>query len=388
MKFEPSDRVKALPPYVFVELARKKRTLIESGADVIDFGIGDPERPPPDFIINRLRETIDVNANHRYTLVTGCPQFRKQAAEFFKARYGVGLDPEREILTLVGSKEGVGHLPLAVVNPGRGVLVPNPGYPPYRAVTIFAGGVPHDLPLSEERDWLPDLEAISADVADNTVLMFLNYPNNPTGACAPREFLEHAVAWARKHDIIIASDAAYNEMYFDEQPASILEFPGAREIAVEFHSTSKTFNMTGWRQAFVAGNPDILVALRQVKANLDSGQFAPIQEGAVAAYAGWDRPEMHESRAMYAERSRFLASSLRDVGFRVPEPRATFYVWAGVPDGYDSASAVDKLLDEAHVVGVPGYGFGTAGEGYIRFATTVDLDRTRDAIDRIRKITW
>jgi LL-diaminopimelate aminotransferase len=389
MRFEPTDRIKALPPYLFVEIDRKKRALVEAGKDVIDFGIGDPERPTHRFIVDRLKQAAEDPANHRYPLGHGCPGFRRQAAEFFERRYGVTLDPQREILTLIGSKEGIGHLPLAVVNPGQGVLIPNPGYPAYRATTIFAGGVPHDLPLTEERGWLPDLDAIPADVAGNTVLMYLNYPNNPTGACASREFLERALAFARKHEIVLAHDAAYNEMYFgDERPPSILEIRGARETAIEFHSTSKTFNMTGWRLGFAAGNPDVLAALAKIKSNLDSGQFAAVQEAGIAAYAGFDRPELHEARATYAERARVLAAGLREVGFRVAQPRATFYVWAAVPTGYDSTTAANRLLEEANVIGVPGHGFGSCGEGYLRFATTVDLDRTRAALSRIRELKW
>lgn len=389
MKFQSAERIKALPPYLLVEIDRKKRALLEAGRDVIDFGVGDPERPTHRFIVDRLREAVEDPANHRYPLAHRCPGFRRQAAEFFERRYGVTLDPDREILTLIGSKEGIGHLPLAVVDPGQGVLIPNPGYPPYRAGTIFAGGLPHDLPLREERGWLPDLEALPADVVRNAVLMYLNYPNNPTGACASREFFERTVTFARKHQILLAHDAAYNEMYFgDQKPPSVLEIPGARETAIEFHSTSKTFNMTGWRLGFAVGNAEVLAALARIKSNLDTGQFAAVQEAGIAAYAGFDRTELREARAMYAERARVLAGGLRAAGFRVAEPRATFYVWAGVPAGYDSATAANKLLDEAAVVGVPGHGFGTVGEGYIRFATTVDLDRTRAALVRIRELKW
>ena len=389
MKFEPTDRIKALPQYIFVQLARKKKALIEAGKDVIELGIGDPERPTYDFIVDRLKQTVDIPANHRYTLLNGCPGFREQVARFFELRYGVSLEPHAEIMTLIGSKEGIGHLPLAVTNPGDGLLVPNPGYPPYRAVALFAGAVPHDLPLQPELGWLPDLDAIPADVARNTKLMFLNYPNNPTGACATLEFFERALAFAKKNEIILAHDAAYNEMYFgDEKPISIFQLPGAKENAVEFHSASKTFNMTGWRIGFVAGHRDILAALGKIKANLDSSQFAPVQEAAMAAYDGFDRPELHASREMYHERARIMTAGLAEAGFRVEEPKATFYVWAGVPEGYDSTTAADKILEEANVVGVPGHGFGTQGEGYIRFATTVDLERTREATDRIKNLKW
>ena len=389
MKFQPTERIQALPPYIFVQLARKKQTLIEAGKDVIELGIGDPERPTYDFIVERLKQTVDIPANHRYTLLSGCPGFREQVARFFEQRYSVTLEPHAEIMTLIGSKEGIGHLPLAVTNPGDGLLVPNPGYPPYRAVALFAGAVPHDLPLEPELGWLPDLDAIPADVAHNTKLMFLNYPNNPTGACATLEFFERALAFAKKNEIILAHDAAYNEMYFgDEKPISILQLSGAKENAVEFHSASKTFNMTGWRIGFVAGHRDILAALGKIKANLDSSQFAPVQEAATAAYDGFDRPELHASREMYHERAKIMTAGLAEAGFRVEEPKATFYVWAGVPDGYDSTTAADKILEEAHVVGVPGHGFGTQGEGYIRFATTVDLERTREATDRIKNLKW
>ena len=389
MKFEPSQRVKILPQYVFVELARRKRELLAAGKDVIELGIGDPERPTYGFIIDRLKATVDKPENHRYTLLMGVPKYREQIAEFMRQRYDVQLEPHAEIMTLIGSKEGIGHLPLAVVNPGNGVLVPNPGYPAYRSDVIFADGIPHNLPLHPELGWLPDLNAVPADVAQNTKLMFFNYPNNPTGACAPAEFFDRALAFAKKHDIILAHDAAYNEMYFgDEKPPSILQFPGAKDYAVEFHSASKTFNMTGWRIGFVAGNKDVLAALGKIKANYDSGQFAPIQEAAIAAYAGYDRPELHEARALYQERAKVMTAGLRAAGFTVQEPKATFYIWAGVPKGYDSMSALNRLLDEAHVVGVPGTGFGTQGEGYIRFATTVDLERTREATVRIKNLKW
>lgn len=389
MKFEPSARVKALPPYIFVELARRKRELLAAGKDVIELGIGDPERPTYGFIVERLKHTVDVPENHRYTLLQGVPKYREQIAAFFHKRYGVQLEAHTEIMTLIGSKEGIGHLPLAIVDPGAGVLVPNPGYPAYRSDVIFADGIPHDLPLRPELGWLPDLDAIPLEVARNTRLMFLNYPNNPTGACAPYEFFERALAFCRKHEIILAHDAAYNEMYFgDELPPSILQLPGAKELAVEFHSASKTFNMTGWRIGFVAGNKDVLAALGKIKSNYDSGQFAPIQEAAIAAYAGYDRPELHEARAMYQERAKVMTAGLHAAGFTVQEPKATFYVWAGVPEGYDSFGAVNRLLDEAHVVGVPGSGFGTQGEGYVRFATTVDLARTREATERIKRMRW
>ncbi len=387
MSIKPSQRVAALPPYLIVELDKRKRQRRAAGADLIDLSIGAPDQPPHEFIVATLKAAADKPENHRYTLTYGYPEFRQRAAEFFLRRYGVSLDPQREILTLIGSKEGLGHLPLALVDPGRGVLVPNPGYPAYRPATLLAGGVVHDLPLEPERGWLPDFDRIPGEVAHNAVLMFLNYPNNPTGACADREFFERAIHWARRHGVVLVHDAAYNEMYFDDQrPPSVLELPGAREVAVEFHSTSKTFNMTGWRLGFAAGNADVLAALARVKANLDSGQFAAVQAAAAAAYAGFERPEFDADRRMYHERSRVLVEGLRELGYRVEQPRATFYVWAGLPDGAGSLEAANALLEQADVAVVPGVAFGTRGEGYLRFATTVSLERTREALERMRKV--
>lgn len=389
MKVRPADRLTALPPYIIAELDNRKRALRAAGRDVIDFGIGDPQEPTPSFIVERLKTAADDPVNHRYTLLLGCPGFRRQAAAFFEARYGVALHPDREILTLIGSKEGIGHLPLALANPGQVVLIPDPGYPAYRSAAVFAGAIAYELPLTEQRGWLPDLDAVPSDIARSAVLMFLNYPNNPTGACASREFFAHAVEFARKYEIVLAHDAAYNEVYFgDERPPSVLQIPGARDVAVEFHSTSKTFNMTGWRLGFAAGNPDVLAALGRIKSNLDSGQFGAVQEAGIAAFAGYNRPELHRNRAMYHERLRVLTAGLRAAGFRVAEPRATFYLWAGVPAGYDSSSAASRLLDEAAVVAVPGSAFGRGGAGYLRFAATVDLERTRAAIERIMEIKW
>lgn len=392
MNFELPERLKALPAYLFVEIDRKKRAAREAGKDVIDFGIGDPDRPTHEFILARMASALRTPANHRYPRGDGAPEFRREVAAFFDRRYQVKLDPDREVLALIGSKEGLGHLPLAVVNPGRTVLIPDPAYPVYRAGTLFAGGVPHTMPLSERHDWLPDLDALPAHVAREAVLMFVNYPNNPTGALGSRDFLERAVAFCRRHEIILAQDAAYNEMYFDQpaerRPASVLEVPGAREVAIEFHSLSKTFNMTGWRLGFAVGNPDVLAALARVKSNVDSGQFTAIQEAGCEAYAGIDRSEILATRRMYQERATLLADGLRALGFRVRPPAATFYIWAGVPHGHTSLSLAAKLLDEAAVVCIPGTGFGEAGEGYVRFAVTVDVERTQLALERLRKLSW
>ncbi len=384
-----SDRLKALPAYLFAEIDRKKRAALAAGRDVIDFGVGDPDQPTHGFIIDRMAAAIRKPENHTYPLGGGTPAFRRQIAAFFRQRYGVELDPSRELLALIGSKEGIGHLPLAVVNPGQAVLVPSPGYPVYLAGTVFAGGQPYVMELTEAGGWLPDLERIPAEVARNAALMFLNYPNNPTGAVATLEFYERAVAFAKRYNLLIAQDAAYNELYLtDQRPPSILQAPGAREVAIEFHSASKTFNMTGWRIGFAAGNAEALSALAATKANLDSGAFAAVQEAACDAYANIDRPELHRMRELYRGRARILCEGLAKLGFAARPPLATFYVWAGVPAGYDSMTVCNRLLDEASVVGVPGIGFGPTGEGYVRFALNVAAERIQAALQRMAAIRW
>lgn len=390
MPFEPADRIKGLPPYLFVDIDRRKRAAIAAGKDVINLGIGDPDKPTHGFIIDRMRTAIDTPANHRYPSDIGAPVFRSTVAAFFEKRYGVKLDAEREILGLIGTKEGLGHLALAVVNPGDVVLVPSPGYPVYSSGTLFAGGTSHILPLREENGFLPDLSKIPAGVLQKAVLLHINYPNNPTGAVAPRSFYEEVVAFARKHDLIVSSDAAYNEMYFDDadRAPSILEVAGAKEVAVELHSCSKTFNMTGWRLGFAVGNPDVLAALAKIKSNVDSGQFTAIQEAGAAAYEGIEREEIGRARAMYRERAQTMAAGLRELGFRVKDPRATFYVWAGLPGGMKSMETVVRLIEEAAIITVPGTGFGPEGEGYVRFAMTVDVDRIKMALGRMREMEW
>jgi LL-diaminopimelate aminotransferase len=389
MTFPRSARLDALPPYLFADIDRKKRAALQAGRDVIDFGVGDPDCPTYPFIVEAMNQALQKPALHRYALGGGRPEFRRGIARFFQQRYGVELNPQTELVALIGSKEGIGHLPLAVVNPGQTVIVPTPGYPAYLAGTIFAGGTPYALELSARRNWLPDFDTIPADVARQAVLMFINYPNNPTGAVADLEFFHRAVNFARRHNIILAQDAAYNEMFYgDQRPPSILQVPGARDVAIEFHSASKTFNMTGWRVGFAVGNTDVIAALTAIKSNLDSGVFAAIQETAVAAYDGLDRTELRAARSMYAERAELLCGALRTLGFQAAPPPATFYVWAGVPAGCDSLTVCNRLLDEADIVGVPGAGFGPAGEGYVRFSLSVPTERIQAAVERMRVLKW
>ncbi|MFO0840183.1 MAG: LL-diaminopimelate aminotransferase [Phycisphaerae bacterium] len=388
MPFKPPSRLTALPSYLFVEIDRRKRAAIEAGKDVINFGVGDPDRPTFEYIVDAMRRAVGVPSYHRYPAGAGSVEFRASIAAFFEKRYRVRLDPESEVLALIGSKEGLGHLPLAVLEPGDQAIIPDPAYPVYQAGTLFAGGVPWTLTLREDAAWIPDLDAIPLDVARAAKLLFLNYPNNPTGAVCSREFLERAVAFCKRHDIILAQDAAYNEMYFDTPAPSVLEIGDAHDVAIEFHSLSKTFGMTGWRIGFAVGRADVLAALAKIKNNLDSGPFTAIQEAAQEAYAGMDRPEHVELRRMYRERSEVMSDGLREIGFRVAPPRATFYVWAGVPHGHDAMGVATRLLEEAAVVCIPGAGFGVAGEGYVRFAMTVEISRVREALRRMRSLKW
>jgi LL-diaminopimelate aminotransferase len=389
MQIQTPARLAALPPYLFVDIDRKKQGLRAAGKDVIDFGIGDPDRPTPSFIVERMAEAIRVAPNHRYPANKGHAAFRRAVAHFFDQRYQVSLDAETEVLALIGSKEGIGHMPLAVVNPGDGVLVPSPAYPVYHSGTLFAGGTPVTMRLTEANGWLPRFGEINPSDLRRCKLMFLNYPNNPTGATAPIEFFEEAVAFARKHDILLVHDAAYNESYYgSRRPPSVLQVKGARDVAVEMHSLSKTFNMTGWRIGFAAGNAEAIERLAKVKANLDSSQFSAVQDAAVTALENYQHPALEELRAMYRTRRDILCPALKSLGFSVTPPDATFYVWVGVPAGYYSFQVVNKLLDEAAIVCIPGQGFGEEGAGFVRFALTVEAEEIQKAVERMRSLQW
>lgn len=385
---DPAARLGKLPPYLFAEIDRRKREAIAAGRDVIDFGVGDPDLPTHPFIVERLASAARNPAHHRYASSAGSETFRAGVAHFFQRRFGVTLDPNREVLALLGTKEGIGHLPLAVVNPGDVVLIPEPGYPVYTSGTHFAEGVCHVMPLRADQQWLPDLDAIPSEIRRVAKLMFLNYPNNPTGACAPRSFLEESVAFAREYGILLAQDAAYSEVFFEEAPPSVLEIDGAREVCIEFHSLSKTFNMTGWRAGFAVGQPAALASLLKVKNNLDSGIFGAIQEAAGEALDRYDDPSVRQQIATYRRRRDTLIEGLRAAGWRVDSPGAAFYVWVKCPPGHDSISTATRILNDADVVVVPGLGFGPAGEGYVRFALTVPEERARVALERIHRLRW
>ncbi|HVX84866.1 MAG TPA: LL-diaminopimelate aminotransferase [Phycisphaerae bacterium] len=386
MAFEKTARLKALPPYLFIEIDKKKRALMAAGKDVINLGVGDPDLPTHQFIIDEMARAIYDPKNHRYPFDEGVPAFRQAASGFMKKRFGVAVDMEKEVLTTIGSKDGIAHLPLAVVNPGDVVLVPQPGYPVYNSGAIFAGGVVHVMPLLEKNDFLPDLEAIPEDVRRKAKLIWLNYPNNPTAATAPLSFYEKAVAMAQRYGWVIANDLAYGEVYFEEAPRSILEVPGAREVAIEFHSLSKSFNMTGWRIGWAAGNAAVVGALAQVKGNVDSGQFNAVQVAGAAALQQYEHPDVKKQMAIYKERRDALHGGLTKLGWNFRKPTAGFFCWANTPRGLPSMELCSRLIEEAHVVTVPGAGFGPAGEGFLRMALTVDVSRIEEAVERIAKL--
>jgi LL-diaminopimelate aminotransferase len=383
-----AHRLDNLPPYLFVEIDRKKRAAIAAGKDVINFGIGDPDSPTPGFIVDEMAKQIRQPMNHRYPAGSGTTEFKNAATDFMKRRFGVTLDPATHITACIGSKEAIGHLPIAVVNPGEHVLVPDPGYPVYISATIFAGGTPHLMPLTAENQWLPDFSAIPADVVKNAKLMYLNYPNNPTGAVADLRFYKQAAQFAQDNDILLAHDAAYSEMSFDVKPPSVLQVDGALDHAVEFHSLSKSFNMTGWRIGFVAGNPEVVAALANVKSNLDSGQFDAIQHAATVALRQNDHVEVRAMGDLYRERRDIVVDAMRSMGLTVEPPKATFYVWVKCPKGYSSMDFSTKALEQCAVVLIPGNGFGKGGEGYFRIALTVETERTKVAMDRLKGMTW
>jgi len=385
MKIDISDRLKKLPPYLFVEIDKAKKKARDSGADVIDLGVGDPDMPTPKFIIDALNKASLDPATHKYALDKGLPGLRIEIAKWYKKRFNVSLDPDTEVLPLLGSKEGIAHIPLAFINTNDVVLVPDPCYPPYKSGTIFAGGEPVVMPLRKENAFLPDLKALKRNEVKRSKMMFLNYPNNPTSSIATKGFFLEAVRFAAKENIIICHDAAYSEMAFEGyRPPSFLEVDGAKEAGIEFHSLSKTFNMTGWRVGFACGSADVIKALSKVKSNIDSGIFTAVQHAAIQALKGIDR--MARTMKVYQSRRDVFVDGLNKIGWSVDKPKATFYVWAPVIKRHTSITLAKLLLDEASCVVTPGNGFGPSGEGYIRVALTRDESLLREAVKRISKI--
>lgn len=384
-RFELAERVKNLPPYLFAAIDRMKTEALSKGIDVIDLSIGDPDMPTPQNIVEAMNRAAEKPANHRYPSYEGMLTYREAVALWYKKRFNVTLDPRSEVLSLIGSKEGIGHIPLAFVNPGDIVLISSPGYPVYPVGTLFAGGESYVMPLLESNNFLPDFSIIPADVLKRAKLMFINYPNNPTSAVADIKFFNETVEIARKYNIIVCHDAAYSEIYYDgKRPASFLEADGAKEVGIEFHSLSKTYNMTGWRIGFAVGNRDVIFGLGKVKTNLDSGIFQAIQEAGIEALGTGD-DVLSGIRDSYQDRRDALYNGLKSLGLHAIKPHATFYLWVKAPAGFDSSGFVAHLLEKAGIMITPGNGFGKPGEGYVRFALTVPVERIKEAVERMAK---
>jgi len=383
-KLKPARRVETLPPYIFKEIDDRKRALTATGTKLLNFGIGDPDLPTPDFIINAMDREMRKTTNQKYPAYDGCISFRKAIAAYMKTRFGVSLDFDSEIMALIGSKEGLAHFSWAFIDEGDVTLVPDPGYPVYGNTTCFSGGEPFLMPLLEKNNFLPDLSKIPDGIAKRAKILFLNYPNNPTGAIAEKESLQAIVDWARKHEVIIVYDAAYAELTFDaEDRLSILALPGARDIAIEFHSFSKIFNMTGWRIGFAVGNKSLISGLLKMKTNVDSGVFEAVQ---LACAQGLEQigPFLEKQIATYRDRLNEMKNILTHAGFSFYQPRGTFYLWTKCPPKMTSAEWTLKLLEKGGIVTTPGTGFGKYGEGYVRFALTQPQETIYELESRLK----
>ena len=381
-----AERFQSLPPYPLTDVPGIKRDLRARGVDVIDLGTGDADLPPPPAAVEAIRRAVEDPANSRYAHQLGLVELREEIARWMRARFGVEVDPFREIAPLIGSKEGIFHLPFAFLEPGDVTIVPDPGYQAYLGGTVLAGGEPHVVPLRPEHDFLVPLGELPADVVRRARILYLNYPNNPTAAVAPREYLEECVAWCREHDVILAYDNAYSEIAFDGyRPPSILEIPGAGEVAIEFHSLSKTYNMTGWRIGWAAGNPDLVAALTRVKTFADTGLPFSIQHAGVAAlrsHADW----VPGNVAVFQRRRDAAVEAFREAGFDVPSPKGAMYLWVPLPEGTESEPWCRRLLLEQGVAVMPGKSLGPGGEGFFRVALTCTEARLREAAGRVAKL--
>jgi len=386
--FEHAERLKKLPPYLFKEIDRKKAEVLSRGFDIIDLGVGDPDVPTPPNIIEALKRAANDPANHRYPSYSGMNDFKDVVAQWYLDRFQVKLDSKTEVVSLIGSKEGLAHFPMAFVNPGETALVPTPAYPVYHIGTLFAGGESSFMPLVRENNFLPDLYAVPMETASRARILFINYPNNPTSAVADMDFFNTVVEFAREHDILVCHDAAYTELTFDGFRApSFLEADGAMEVGVEFHSLSKTYNMTGWRIGFAVGNAKAIEGLGAVKTNIDSGVFQAVQLAGIEALTG-DQSCVEEMTKVYTGRRNLMVKGLRDAGYELESPKATFYLWVRVPEGHTSTDVATRLLEEAGLVVTPGNGFGEPGEGYFRIALTQKRERLAEAVERIKTVVF
>lgn len=383
-----ATRVSKLPPYLFAEVSKKIAQRRAAGHDVISLGIGDPDLATPPHIAEAMAGFVQDPANHHYPESEGLPEFRQAVAEWYERRFGVTLNPTKEVISLIGSKEGIGHIALCLIDPGDIALVPDPGYPVYAVGTMFAGGWSYYLPLTAENSFLPNLDAVPQQIADRAKVLWINYPNNPTGAVASADFFERAIAFARRHDLLICHDGPYAEVSYDGyRPISFLEMPGAKEVGIEFNSLSKTYNMTGWRIGMACGNETAVDALLRVKTNLDSGVFAAVQRAAIVAMRG-PQDEIPRHNAVYQRRRDVTVAALHEMGLRVQPPKASLYIWARIPEGYSSMQFSTKVLEESDVFVTPGIGYGPNGDGYIRISLTIDDARLDEAMARLRKLRF
>lgn len=378
-----ASRLETLPPYLFVGITQRIAEKRAKGEDVVSFAIGDPDLPTPAHIIEHLCEEAHVPGNHRYPETDGLPELREAIGLWYEKRFGVSLNPDKEVLPLIGSKEGIGHMTFCLIEPGDVALVTDPGYPVYSMSTLLAGGESYYIALSEEEAFLPNFDKVPRDVADTAKVLWLNYPNNPTAAVADVDFFERAVRFARRHDLAICHDAPYTEVSYDGYTApSFLQAQGAKELGVEFHSLSKTYNMTGWRIGMAVGNEKMINALFRVKSNLDSGIPQAIQKAAIRALQG-PQESIAEANAVLQRRRDKLVPALNGVGLQARSPKATFYVWAKIPEGYTSVGLTERLLDEVSIAVTPGVGYGSRGEGYIRLSLTIPDERMEKGLERL-----
>jgi LL-diaminopimelate aminotransferase len=378
-------RLDQVPPYLFAELERKISAKAQEGIDVISLGIGDPDLPTPEAVVEAAAAALRDPSTHQYPSNAGSAEFRETAAQFYSDRFGVELDPASEVIPVLGGKEAVGHVAMVCLDPGDLCLSPEPGYPPYTSGPVFSGAEVHYLPLTEENRFFPDLDEVPDEVARRANLLYLDYPNNPTGAIVPEGAFEAGVAFARRHDLVVVHDNAYSEITFDGYVApSFLETPGAKEVGVEIFSLSKGWNMTGWRCGLIAGNADVVERFRQLKSNLDSGLFEAVQRAAVAALTE-ERDFPRRMSEIYARRRDLLVDALGQIGLDVVPPKATPYFWVRVPDGHTSESFASLVLEQANVVVSPGPGYGPSGEGFVRLSLTVSDERLEEAVRRIER---
>ncbi|MGB6371280.1 MAG: LL-diaminopimelate aminotransferase [Atribacterota bacterium] len=381
-----AQRIQTIPPYLFAEIDKKKEEAIKRGVDIINLGIGDPDQPTPNNIIEKLRESVKDPNTHNYPPYQGTAKFRQAVALWYKNRFGVDLYPDNEVMALIGSKEGIAHIFLAFVGPGDFSLIPEPGYPVYKTATLFANGFPYIMPLLEENDFLPDLEKIDEEIAQRVKLMFINYPNNPTAAVANKDFFEKVVKFAKKYDILVCHDFAYSEMTFDDYKASsFLEVEGAKDVGIEFHSLSKTYNMTGWRLGFAVGNKEAISALSIIKTNVDSGIFKAIQEAGIEALTG-PQDNIEKMNKIYTGRRNVVINGLNKLGWNLRPTKATFYIWIPTLNKMDSMEFSNLLLEKTGIIVTPGIGYGEYGEGYVRIALTVEEKRLEEAVGRLKNL--